>query len=202
MKNKIFNPDAVQVIFGEQFKRYRDAAGLEQQQIAKLIGKSPGHITQIENGNKDIQIKTMQECAIAFGVNHFELANPNHPIPTLAEMPAKIRKAAKAAEKARQQKEAAQQAQKEAGKPLYQTGMAKQLHQLVAEGFFARPRTSKDTYEKLHGKLKPGRVPEEIQKTIGTITGTLRNGRFAKLLDKLDPAPGTTAVRFVIKTPA
>ncbi len=39
------------------------------------------------------------------------------------------------------------------------------------------------------------------QKEVGLITATFRGGKFAKLLAKLEPALGTTAVRFVIKDP-
>lgn len=198
---KIESKSFIKELFGNQLKKYRNAVGLTQDEYAGLLSTDQSYINKLEQGKLNPSLETMQAHADLFGVLCHELMNPAIEIPPIAEMPAKIRKAAKAAQKARSQKEADQQAQKEAGKPIYQTGTAKQLHQLIADGFFKRPRTSKEAYEKLHGKLNPGRQPEEIQKAIGTITGTLRNGRFAKVLAKLEPTPGSTAVRFVIKDP-
>lgn len=191
----------IKILFGNQLKNYRLAAGLTQEEYAGLLDTGQSYINKLEQGKLNPSLMTMQTHADLFGVMCYQLMDPTFPIPLLSKMPAEIRKAAKVAEKNRLRKETEKQGQRDAGEPIYQIGRAKHLHQLIADGFFDEPRTSKDAYEKMHGKLGAGQIPKSIQKAIGTITGTLRNGRFAKLLDKLEPVAGNSNVRFVLKDP-
>ncbi|PPK99514.1 hypothetical protein [Parapedobacter indicus] len=77
-------------------------------------------------------------------------------------------------------------------------GRAAQLHALIDKGFFKRPKTARQAFAKLNPGIPEstfGNYTEELTK----ITGTLSKGKFAKLLNKLEPKGKSTAVRFVVK---
>lgn len=188
------------VEFGIRFKLYREASGLTQEEYADTyLNGNKSYVSQLERGKIDIQVNSMDQHAKHFGVRYFQLANPEFPIPLLEEMPATIRRIAAKVAKKREKAEAERDAKREAGEKVYKTGTAADLHNLIVEGFFKKPRTSRETYLKLNPDVNSGSLTNDQNKAIGNITGTLSKGRFAKLLNKLDPAPGSTAVRFVEK---
>lgn len=189
----------VKLAFGQQLKKYRAVAGLSQKEYGEVVGVDQSYITKFESGKKDAQIENMQKHATVFGVNYYQLANPDFPIPTLKEMPYAIRRAAARAEKEREKQAAASDAKKEAGEKVYQTGSAKLLHGLINDGFFGEPRTSKEAFLKLNTQLKEDALSADHTKAIHKITATLSQGKFTSLLDKLEAAKGSTAVRFVEK---
>jgi len=189
------------VEFGIRFKLYRQASGLTQEEYADAyLNGNKSYVSQLERGQIDIQVNSMDQHAKHFGVRYFQLANPDFPVPTLAEMPAPIRRTAAKAAKEREKAEADRQAKREAGKGVYKTGTAAGLHTLITSGFFKTPRTSREVYLKLNPGVEGKALTSDQSKAIGQITGTLSKGRFAKLLDKLAPLPGSTAVRFVEKS--
>lgn len=54
--------------FGKNMKRYRNMAGLTQEQLAEKTGYSNSHIAQIENTNGKPSIQTVAAIANALGV--------------------------------------------------------------------------------------------------------------------------------------
>ena len=185
--------------FGTQLRKYRNKTGLTQEEFAKIFGLTQPTIGAVEAG-ANIGIDRMELFASVFNVSYFELANPKNPIPELADMSEVVKKAA-AESKIREDKQATTKRTKLAtGESLYHIGTAKALHELVSAGFFKRSRTSKETYLKLHVDLSENSLTAEHRRSISSLTTTLSKGRFAKLLDKLAPLPGSTAVRFVEKT--
>ncbi len=158
------------------------------------------YISKLEKGLTNLSLEMMIRYAGFFGVKHYELSNPRLPAPTFDQLPATTRKAITKV-RAQQQKEKNNlEKTKAVNKADGVPGRAKQLHSLVASGYFKRFRTAKDIFI----KLNPGVSKKELNtfaEEIGKITTTLSQGKFPRLLDKLEPAPGTTAVRFVIKDP-
>lgn len=185
--------------FGRRLKAYRKAANLDQATYAIFKKTSPAYISGLEQGNLDVRIETMEHHAKSFGVHHYQLSNPDFPIPALEQMPAAIRRVAAQAANERKKKANEKATKKAAGTGIYKTGMSKALHALVARGFFTKPRTTKDAYLQLHPGVRAGKLTADQQQAISKMTGTLSKGRFAKLLDKLEPLAGSTAVRFVQK---
>lgn len=165
------------------------------------MGTHKPYISKLEKGQMNPTFDVLVNYAAFFGVQYYELGNPKVPVPEFDQLPAMTRKAIK---KLRVQKQAEKSnsakvkaLKKEEGVP----GRAKQLHNLVSTGFFKKSKTAKDAFLKLNPGLSEqnlGSYNVEISK----ITVTLSSGRFHKLLDKLEPAPGSTAVRFVIKDPS
>lgn len=186
--------------FGKQFRLYREASGLTQKEYADTyLNGNKSYISQLERGLIDIQVNSMDMHAQHFGVRYYQLANPNHPVPSLDEMPSAIRHVAEKAVEKRKKAEADKEVKRKAGEKVYQTGTAAELRKLITDGFFETPRTSREAYLKLNPDADGNSLTDDQSKAIGKITDTLSKGRFPKLLDKLDPEKGSTAVRFVNK---
>jgi len=47
----------------EQLKKARKEAGLEQEEVAKLLSKTQSHVSKIESGQRRIDIVTLKEFA-------------------------------------------------------------------------------------------------------------------------------------------
>lgn len=162
---------------------------------------SQKYISDIEKGESNPSLETIIRYAVFFGVEYFEFANPKYPVPTFDQLPFITRKAIQAHRKKQQSEKTKVEQRKATNKAEGIPGRAKQLHALLESGFFRRSRTAKEAFIKLNpgvSKQDLGDYAEEITR----ITITLSQGKFLKLLDKLEPAPGTTAVRFVTKDPS
>ena len=61
MSKAIYSKDHKYIV--EQLKRARQEAGLEQEQVAKLLGKTQSYISKIESGQRRIDIVTLKEFA-------------------------------------------------------------------------------------------------------------------------------------------
>lgn len=186
-------------IFGKQLQKYRQEVGLTQEEYGKIHGVGQRYIASMELGKRDFQLNTMQKHASTFGVNYFQLGDPDFPIPRLDQMPTAIRRAAEKAAKKREKALVEKEAKRESGGKIYKVGTAAELHKLIAEGFFDVPRTSREAYLKLNPKIDEKELTEYDRIEIGKITGTLSKGKFTKLLDKLVPTDGNKAVKFKIK---
>lgn len=191
----------VKSFFGERIQSFRKAAGLTQQDFALLMGTAQTYISDVENGSANPSFEMLIQYAAFFGVEYYELGNPNFSVPTVDQLPASTRRAiAKLKTQQRKAKDTADKT-KAANKAEGLPGRAKQLHGLVASGFFKRSRTAKDAFIKLNPGIPKDQVGDHLAE-IGKITVTLSQGKFVRLLDKLEPAPGSTAVRFVQKDPS
>lgn len=175
--------------FGAQLRKYREAIGLTQAEYAEFLGITPKNIVNAELGKHSVGLDNVEKFAKSFGVQPHELLNPAFPVPAIERMPKAIQRTVKAIQ---QQKD-----QQDKG---YQTGLAKRLHELVAAGFFNRSKTAKATFAKLHPEIQKADYGKHTVQ-IGKIANTLRSGKFAKLLDKIEPAPNSVEVRFLQKTP-
>ncbi len=173
---------------------------MTQEDFAHFMETGKSYISALESGTMNPTLDMMVRHASFFGVEHYELSNPKLPVPSFAQLPAATRKAInqllKRQQAAKEKVTAVKQLEREEGKP----GRAKQLHTLVAAGFFKRSRTAKEAFAKLNPTVAK-RDLNAHNEEIGKINVTLSSGRFLKLLDKFEPAPGSTAVRFVMKDP-
>ncbi len=160
------------------------------------------YISEAERGEVSMGLDNLEKYAAFFGVEFYEMSNPEFPLPDSQDLPsasrkaiARLRKATESAaeEMARQKAEA-----KQAGKP----GRSKQLYALIDAGYFKKPRTVKDAFHKLNRGTASRTLTPDEQTELGRITATLSQGKFLHLLDKLDPEPGSTPVRFLDKAPA
>ena len=63
-------------LVGWNVKRFRQAKGLTQEQLADLSGFSQQYISGLERGRRNPTIVTLFEIAQALGVSHIELVQP------------------------------------------------------------------------------------------------------------------------------
>lgn len=64
-------------LFGRKVREARIRAGLNQRELAKLIGTPQGKISKIENGKTDAQLSTIRKLARALGVSSTDLLPPD-----------------------------------------------------------------------------------------------------------------------------
>ena len=71
MPKAIYSKDHKYVV--EQLKKARHEAGLEQAEVAKLLGKTQSHISKVESGQRRIDIVALKEFAKVYkkGINFF-----------------------------------------------------------------------------------------------------------------------------------
>ncbi len=183
----------VKVAFGMQLKRYREAAGLTQALLASFMDAHAGYITRVEGGKIAMTLTNLDKYARFFGVTYYQMGNPDHPVPTWDELPQPTKRKITEAKAA-----IALLAQEE--KVVYRdrTINAKRLHGLLAEGYFSVPRVSREIFRKLCPDIPESEYPNQ-KRNIAKISDTLSKGKFAKLLEKLEPEAGSIAVRFVEK---
>ena len=184
--------------FGERLKLFRETAGLTQEDYATLMQTGASYIGKVERGEVSIGLENIEKHADFFDVLYYQFVNPEFDPLKFDQLPTSTRRKIAQLEKAKQDatakmlKEKAEQ--KEKGLP----GRAAQLHTLINKGFFKKPKTARQAFAKLNPDIPEsvfGNYTEELTK----ITGTLSKGKFARLLDKLEPKGKSTAVRFVVK---
>lgn len=61
MVKAIFSKDHKYIV--EQMKKARQEAGLGQEQVAKLLGKTQSHVSKVEAGQRRIDIVALKEFA-------------------------------------------------------------------------------------------------------------------------------------------
>jgi len=61
MSKAIYSKDHKYIV--EQLKKARQGAGLEQEQVAKMLKKTQSYISKIESGQRRIDIITLKEFA-------------------------------------------------------------------------------------------------------------------------------------------
>lgn len=61
MSKAIYSKDHKYIV--EQLKKSRQEAGLDQSDIAKLLGKTQSYISKIESGQRRIDVITLKEFA-------------------------------------------------------------------------------------------------------------------------------------------
>jgi transcriptional regulator with XRE-family HTH domain len=61
MTKAIYSKDHKYIV--EQLKRARIRAGLDQEQVAKLLGKTQSHVSKVEAGQRRIDIVALKEFA-------------------------------------------------------------------------------------------------------------------------------------------
>jgi ribosome-binding protein aMBF1 (putative translation factor) len=67
----------VQVYVGNRIKELREAAGMRQEDLAKLVEMVQPKLPAIEQGRRDIHISTLRRFAKALGVNMRDLIPPD-----------------------------------------------------------------------------------------------------------------------------
>ena len=61
-------PKSVQVAFGRKVRTLREAAGMSQAELAKLVGMVQTKLPAIEQGRRDIRLSTIERFARALNV--------------------------------------------------------------------------------------------------------------------------------------
>jgi len=61
MSKAIYSKDHKYIV--EQLKKARQEAGLEQAEVAKLLGKTQSHVSKVEAGQRRIDIVALKEFA-------------------------------------------------------------------------------------------------------------------------------------------
>ncbi len=61
MSKAIYSKDHKYIV--EQLKKARQEAGLEQVEVAKLLGKTQSHVSKIESGQRRIDVIALKEFA-------------------------------------------------------------------------------------------------------------------------------------------
>jgi len=71
MSKAIYSKDHKYIV--GQLKKARKEAGLEQVEVAKLLGKTQSHLSKIESGQRRIDIITLKEFAKIYkkDINYF-----------------------------------------------------------------------------------------------------------------------------------
>lgn len=66
----------------QQLKKYRDAAGISQSDLANGLGMQQPYIAKIEKANHSVGLDLLVDISTYFGIKHYELTNPDFPVPT------------------------------------------------------------------------------------------------------------------------
>lgn len=61
MSKAIYSKDHKYIV--EQLKKARQEAGLEQTEVAKLLGKTQSHLSKVESGQRRIDVIALKEFA-------------------------------------------------------------------------------------------------------------------------------------------
>ena len=61
MSKAIYSKDHKYIV--EQLKKARQEAGLEQTEVAKLLGKTQSHVSKVEAGQRRIDVVALKELA-------------------------------------------------------------------------------------------------------------------------------------------
>lgn len=191
----------VRQLFGDQVKKYRKEFSCSQQDLGELTGLGVTYINLLESYSVSAGLDSMARIADVFGVKFYAFVNPGLPLPAPAQLPTSTKRYLRQKTKDQEAKTAERDKLKQVGEKIYKTGVAKGLHGLIDSGFFRIPRTANEAYRQLNGISIRKKLTAAQQKEVGKYTVTLSQGRFPKLLDKLEPAPGSIAVRFVARTP-
>ena len=64
MTKAIYSKDHKYIV--EQMKKARKEAGLDQEQVAKLLGKTQSHVSKVEAGQRRIAIVALKESACIY----------------------------------------------------------------------------------------------------------------------------------------
>ena len=64
-------------LVGRNFARLRHERGLTQEQVAELSGLSQQYLSDLERGRRNPTIITLYELALALGVSHVALVEPD-----------------------------------------------------------------------------------------------------------------------------
>lgn len=64
-------------LVGENVRKIRTEKGLTQEQFAERSGFSQQYISGLEQGRRNPTVVTVHELAVALGVSHMDLLQPN-----------------------------------------------------------------------------------------------------------------------------
>jgi len=73
--------------FGKQLIKYREVAGLTQEEYAKFLKLDRKVVHNAESGTHSLGIENLEKHAAAFGVPYYIMGNPNIEPPTYDELP-------------------------------------------------------------------------------------------------------------------
>ena len=62
----------IRLVFGQNMRRYRLAAGLSQEAVAERMGVDRAHVSSMERGQQNVTLLTVREAARALGRKSME----------------------------------------------------------------------------------------------------------------------------------
>ena len=62
----------IRLVFGQNMRRYRLAAGLSQEAVAERMGVDRAHVSSMERGQQNVTLLTVREAAQALGRKSME----------------------------------------------------------------------------------------------------------------------------------
>lgn len=148
---------SAKITFGQQLRLYRERAGLTQEEFADFHKTDKSFITKVENGKTAVGIDLMEAYAETFGVEYYEMGNPNFKIPALSKMPAALHQYIA---KVKEERNARKQ---EPGLKI-----TVYLDPIIASNFLAMPKTARMIAEEIEKTsqvvIPPGRITSELTK--------------------------------------
>jgi XRE family transcriptional regulator, fatty acid utilization regulator len=66
-----------QIFFGQRVRALREAAGMSQDDLAKIVGMAQAKFPAIEQGRRDVRLSTVRRFARALGVTLQDLLPPD-----------------------------------------------------------------------------------------------------------------------------
>lgn len=172
--------DIAQVHFGRRLKAYREHFNLSQKEYAIIIHSHQSYIGKVEQGDVAIGIDKMEGFASSFGVEYYEMANPDFPFPGIESLPEKTRNTVT---KQRDRKNIATTVTRGS------KGIAMHLDRFISTGGLSSPKTAKEIVEIL---------AEAVDITPSRITDLLTKAPRKDKVQDLPPIKGK-AKRYVLK---
>lgn len=135
--------------FGKQVQKYLVKSGLNVKDFATLINSNVDNVNNIISGKVGLNISRMVKIASLFGIEYYNFANPNFPIPTKSELTINLREVLSR--------------RKIIGDKSNDTKrlLSKELDRLISDGILRIPSTSKILHKKMDAELIK-RNPSEI----------------------------------------
>ena len=153
--------------FGKQVQKYLVKSGLNVKDFATLINSNVDNVNDIISGKVGLNISRMVKIASLFGIEYYNFANPNFPIPTKSELTINLKEVLSR--------------RKIIGDKSNDTKrlLSKELDRLINDGFLCIPTTSKILHKKMDAELE-NRNPSEIT----TLLSQPPRSEYIKTLDQ------------------
>lgn len=171
----------IKKFFGSRLLACREITGLTQEEYGTYIGNiTYNHIYNIEKGRHSVGLETIHNVARSFGLEAYEMLNPNFSLPSVTKMPKALRDYIQAALIKREEKK---------NEPRQK--LARYVDTVLASDFLHTPKTAEEFAKHIKGKVEtsPGKITTLLTKTkrkeiVQTISGKEWGGNANKYVLK------------------